>query len=106
MTDIVRPSQRFADILTKRESEVLDLVLLGKPNRDTGEELGIAPTTVETVRLRVMRKLNADNYGELMWLGILGQKPPAEWDAEPLPHPELRGSRIDLGHPYGPPDKP
>lgn len=43
--------------LSKRESAVLRLVAWGKTNKQIGPELGISAKTVETYRLRVMRKL-------------------------------------------------
>lgn len=92
MQDIMRPSQRFARLLTPREAEIFDLVLLGKSNKDCAEALGISSRTVEVFRRRLMNKLHADNFAELMWLGILGQRPPADWDSDPLPHQNLRGA--------------
>lgn len=101
MQDIIRPSQRFARLLTPREAEIFDLVLLGKSNKDCAEELGISSRTVEVFRRRLMTKLHAGNFAELMWLGILGQRPPADWEADPLPHQNLRGAEIVVGQHYG-----
>lgn len=101
MQSIVRPSERFLRILTRREAEIFDLILLGKSNKDCAERLGISSRTVEVFRRRLMIKLNAQNFAELMWLGILGQRPPAEWDDEPLPHPHLRGAEVATGEPTG-----
>ena len=97
MREIIRPSERFVGLLTPREAEVFDLVLLGKSNKDCADQLGISSRTVEVFRRRLMIKLNASNFAELMWLGILGKKPPEEWEAAPLPFPHLRGSEIELG---------
>ena len=94
MQDIIRPSQRFARLLTPREAEIFDLVLLGKSNKECAEVLGISSRTVEVFRRRLMTKLHADNFAELMWLGILGQRPPEDWDTDPLPHQNLRGAEI------------
>ena len=94
MQEIVRPSQRFARLLTPREAEIFDFVLLGKSNKDCAETLHISARTVEVFRRRLMAKLHADNFADLMWLGILGQRPPGEWDSAPLPYPELRGAEI------------
>lgn len=98
MQDIIRPSQRFARLLTPREAEIFDLVLLGRSNKDCADLLGISSRTVEVFRRRLMLKLHAENFAELMWLGILGQRPPAEWDTEPLPHQNLRGADLALRH--------
>lgn len=43
--------------ISKRESDVLRMVAWGKTNKEIGPELGISAKTVETYRLRVMRKL-------------------------------------------------
>lgn len=99
MQDIIRPSQRFGRLLTPREAEIFDLVLLGKSNKDCAEALGISSRTVEVFRRRLMNKLHADNFAELMWLGILGQRPPQTWDHDPLPRQDLRGSEIALSQP-------
>lgn len=93
---IFRPSDRFLEALTQREQQVVDQVILGKTNQETGEVLGIAARTVEVFRLRAMRKLGAQNLAELVWLGLLGSLPPEKWDAEPLPNAELTGSAIQL----------
>jgi len=94
MQDIIRPSQRFARLLTPREAEIFDLVLLGRSNQDCADLLGISSRTVEVFRRRLMLKLHAENFAELMWLGILGQRPSGEWDTEPLPHQNLRGADL------------
>lgn len=98
MQEIMRPSQRFARLLTAREAETFDLVLLGKSNKDCAEALGISSRTVEVFRRRLMKKLHADNFAELMWLGVVGQRPPADWDSHPLPHQNLHGAEVDLEH--------
>lgn len=99
MQEIMRPSQRFPRLLTPREAEIFDLVLLGKSNKDCAEVLGISSRTVEVFRRQVMRKLQADNFAELMWLGILGHRPPDAWDGSPLPHQNLQGAEIIAGNP-------
>ena len=99
MQDIMRPSQRFPRLLTPREAEIFDLVLLGKSNRDCAEALGISSRTVEVFRRQLMTKLQAENFAELMWLGILGQRPPHDWDGTPLPHQSLQGIEIIGGSP-------
>jgi FixJ family two-component response regulator len=101
MQDINRPSERFTRLLTRREAEVFDLVLLGKSNKECADRLGISSRTVEVFRRRLMQKLNVDSLAELMWLGLLGQHPPPEWDVGPLPRQHLRGSEIVLGHHHG-----
>lgn len=75
----VAPSVRFAEKLTPREAQVLDLVALGMTNEKAAATLGITARTVEVHRLRVMRKLAAENFCQLMWLALTGSQVPSSW---------------------------
>ena len=61
---------RLAD-LTKREREVLDLVVAGRANKVIAHELSISPRTVELHRARVMDKMNARTVADLVRLSLL-----------------------------------
>ncbi|WP_290699186.1 response regulator [Amphritea sp.] len=52
--------------LSRREREVMALVVSGKANREIAEELGISPKTVEVHRSRVMSKMRAESLPELV----------------------------------------
>ena len=54
------------DLLTPREREVLDLVILGKRNKNISDELSITLSTVEAHRSKVMEKMEADSLSHLM----------------------------------------
>jgi FixJ family two-component response regulator len=54
------------NLLTPREREVLDLVIMGSRNKNISEELGITLSTVEAHRSRVMEKMGADSLSQLM----------------------------------------
>ncbi|MCE1185799.1 MAG: response regulator transcription factor [Rhodocyclales bacterium] len=52
--------------LTQREREVLDLIILGKLNKQIADVLGISIKTVEVHRARVMEKMGAQSLAELV----------------------------------------
>ena len=54
--------------LTRREREVLELVVESKPNKVIAAELGISIKTVELHRANMMHKLDVDSLPELMKL--------------------------------------
>lgn len=53
-------------MLTSREREVLDLVLVGRLNKQIAEDLGISMKTVEQHRARIMEKMAAPTLAELV----------------------------------------
>lgn len=52
--------------LTPRERQVLDLVIAGLLNKTIGDRLGISIKTVELHRSRVMQKMGARSFADLM----------------------------------------
>jgi FixJ family two-component response regulator len=60
-----------AELLTRREREVLGRITAGASNKEAGRELGISPRTVEVHRARIMEKLGAKNAADLVRI-VLG----------------------------------
>jgi FixJ family two-component response regulator len=57
------------DTLTARERQVFALVVTGMLNKQIAAELGIVEKTVKVHRGRVMEKLRAGSFAELVRLG-------------------------------------
>lgn len=54
------------DTLSKREKELLPLIALGYNNRDIAERLFLSVKTVEVHKANVRKKLQVDNYADLL----------------------------------------
>ncbi|WP_417685075.1 response regulator transcription factor [Roseibium sp.] len=61
-----------AELLTRREREVLNEITGGASNKEAGRILGISPRTVEVHRARIMEKLGARNAADLVRI-VLGR---------------------------------
>nr|WP_040439700.1 response regulator [Roseibium aggregatum] len=68
---VVPASFQGADLLTRRELEVLKEITDGASNKEAGRTLGISPRTVEVHRARIMEKLGARNAADLVRI-VLG----------------------------------
>lgn len=58
--------------LTKREKEVMDLLVQGKPNKIVASDLGLSVRTIETHRAHVLSKLEIKSLSDLVRLSMLG----------------------------------
>ena len=65
---------RRVERLTKRELEVMDHVVQGKPNKVIADELGLRPKTVEVHRARLMQKLEVDSLAQLVRLAMFRER--------------------------------
>jgi len=59
-----------ASRLTPREREVMDLVVLGKLNKVIAHELGLSIRTVELHRARLMEKMEAKTFSDLVRMAV------------------------------------
>ncbi len=60
-----RPVKKSSDLLTSRESEVLQLIAEGMANKQIADELSISIKTVEKHRQQVMNKLHIHDVAGL-----------------------------------------
>jgi FixJ family two-component response regulator len=71
--------------LSRREREVMSLVVTGRLNKQIGAELGISEITVKAHRGRVMRKMHAGSLADLVTLA-------SRLRPQPVPDPGRVGS--------------
>lgn len=57
---------KISEPLTKREAEILEMIISGKTNKEIAGQLCRTQRTVEYHRNRLMRKLGAHNAAELV----------------------------------------
>ena len=65
LTQIHALQERY-DSLSRREREVMSLLVRGRLNKQVGGELGISEITVKAHRGRMMRKMHASSFAELV----------------------------------------
>ena len=70
------------DSLTRRQKQIMGMILSGNPSKNIAADLGVSQRTVENHRARIMQKTGASSIAELarvslstQWHGI-GECPP------------------------------
>ena len=58
--------------LSRREQDVLALIVKGLSSKEAGRQLGISPRTIEDHRARIMDKLGARNAADLIRMALSG----------------------------------
>lgn len=59
--------------LSKREQEILPLIVLGYTNKEIATKMFISPKTVEAHKTKIMQKLNLDSHAELLHYAVKHQ---------------------------------
>jgi len=70
--DTTEAAERIAT-LTRRERQVLDALVMGRPNKVIAFDLGISIRTVEVHRARMMERLGVRQLGEAVRLAVLAR---------------------------------
>jgi DNA-binding CsgD family transcriptional regulator len=71
--------------LTRRERQVMELVVRGWLNKHVGRELGISEITVKAHRGRMMQKMNAASLADLVKMAVtLPQKFSNSWSRKSI----------------------
>lgn len=65
-----KQNQQQPYTLTKREDEVLQLIVQGATTHEIGDQLAISTRTAETHRLALIKKLHARNTAELVAIAL------------------------------------
>ena len=65
---------RGVNLLSKRESEIVQVVAQGLTNREIAEQLGLSPHTVKNCLFRIFDKLGVSNRVELLLMTMSGDR--------------------------------
>lgn len=82
--EAVRAAEALAarrERLTPRESQVMDLVVQGRLNKQIASELGLSPKTVEVHRSHVMDKMEAPTLAALVRMAVALEDAPVRTPA-------------------------
>jgi len=67
----VAAAERLLALLTPRERNVLDQLVVGRSNKVAAFELGISPRTIEIHRAHIMDKMNARSLSDLVRIALI-----------------------------------
>jgi FixJ family two-component response regulator len=71
--------------LTRRERDVLNLIVTGASSKEAGRKLGISPRTVEFHRARILEKVDAKNTADLIRIVMSRHSQPDSPSRDPAP---------------------
>jgi two-component system, LuxR family, response regulator FixJ len=61
------------DALSRREREVLELIVAGHPTKLIAAQLGVSPNTIENQRANIFRKMQADSVADVVRMATYAQ---------------------------------
>lgn len=82
--------------LSRREEEVLRLLIQGKANKVIAHEMNLSTKTIETHRAHIMRKLGVNSLAGLVWMALTSGEYHEIPEHLPFPPPEQSPAMLSL----------
>ncbi len=82
--------------LSRREEEVLRLLIQGKANKVIAHEMSLSTKTIETHRAHIMRKLGVNSLAGLVWMALTSGEYHEVPEHLPFPMPEQNPAALSL----------
>lgn len=87
---------QYLEQLSRREEEVLRLLIQGKANKVIAHEMCLSTKTIETHRAHIMRKLGVNSLAGLVWMALTSGEYHEVPEQLPFPIPEQSPSVYSL----------
>jgi len=87
---------QYLDQLSRREEEVLRLLIQGKANKAIAHEMGLSTKTIETHRAHIMRKLGVNSLAGLVWMALTSGEYHEIPEHLPFPLPKQSPAMLSL----------
>jgi len=82
--------------LSRREEEVMRLLIQGKANKVIAHEMNLSTKTIETHRAHIMRKLGINSLAGLVWMAMTSGEYHEVPEQLPFPPPEQSPSLLSM----------
>ncbi len=93
---------QYLDQLSRREEEVLRLLIQGKANKVIAHEMNLSTKTIETHRAHIMRKLGVNSLAGLVWMAMTSGRYHEVPEQLPFKPPEQTPPLLSLRPSLGP----
>jgi FixJ family two-component response regulator len=87
---------KYLERLSRREKEVLRLLIQGKANKVIAHEMDLSTKTVETHRAHIMRKLGVNSLAGLVWMALTSGEYQEVPDQLPFAPPKNKQESLSL----------
>jgi len=87
---------QYLDQLSRREEEVLRLLIQGKANKAIAHEMSLSTKTIETHRAHIMRKLGVNSLAGLVWMALTSGEYHEIPEHLPFPLPKQNPALLSL----------